>query len=789
MGAAQKIKVEEKKRRVILTNELVKISFDLDSGLFDIRSITDDSAEILNAYSSVQLKDGDEIKSSDSYQRRWSEREVNDRHGRGIEVTLTHSGLSNQPDLGVSITIYEGSPLFIIQTMIENRFFKPIGVEKFKVLNILPSNGGRLNLPSKLAQWCFYKNGWYSWDTSYCLRMDEGDFKPSRDGDFISPLVKCERPGEFVSAWMAFLANPRTKEAILCGFGSMRDQISQVSFVVEDLEAGLVSLTAQSYADGHPLEPGKRLYSEKLGVNGNDKVFESLDRYVNFCGQEMAAIGWDQIPTGWCSWYYYFSGISESAVLENLEYLADHRAQIPVEYIQVDDGYQAGVGDWLSPNEKFPHGMKWLAARIKAKGFKPGLWLAPFCVGANSKIYHQHPEWVVKDEEGNPVPVFKNWGTEVYGLDCTNPEVQKWLRELFQTIVGDWGYEYLKIDFGYSAAIRGSRYDPGATRIQAYRKGLEIIREAVGDRFILGCGAPLGPSVGLVNAMRIGEDVGPSLRGSYSVFNSCHAVLTRYFMHQSLWVNDPDCLIVRDEGSELSLEETRTLVTVIGLSGGMVLLSDNMPALPPQRLALIPVTLPSCGSTARPIDLLEKRTPEIFDLPIEREFGSWHVVGVFNWSSTPEDLALDFSELGLDPQAEHHVFEFWAQRYYGKLKNRVVIKKLKSHSCKLLSIKPVTGHPQIVSTTFHLTQGGVDLEEARYHPRDRRLDFTLNPGKRISGKVFLYVPDGLRIKGLESDASRCNESNHDDSITAIELEVDKRASCRIWLEPCEQSSV
>jgi len=47
------------------------------------------------------------------------------------------------------------------------------------------------------------------------------------------------------------------------------------------------------------------------------------------------------------------------------------------------------------------------------------------------------------------------------------------------------------------------------TPIQAYREGLNVIRKAVGKSFILGCGAPLLPSAGLVDGMRIGEDTAP----------------------------------------------------------------------------------------------------------------------------------------------------------------------------------------------------------------------------------------------------------------------------------------
>ena len=89
-----------------------------------------------------------------------------------------------------------------------------------------------------------------------------------------------------------------------------------------------------------------------------------------------------------------------------------------------------------------------------------------------------------------------NWDQVCYALDLTHPEVIAWLGDLFHTICDDWGYDYVKIDFIYAGAIDGIRHDPNVTRAQAYRRGLEAIRDAVGNRFILACGNPIGPSVG-----------------------------------------------------------------------------------------------------------------------------------------------------------------------------------------------------------------------------------------------------------------------------------------------------
>ena len=87
--------------------------------------------------------------------------------------------------------------------------------------------------------------------------------------------------------------------------------------------------------------------------------------------------------------------------------------------------------------------------------------------------------------------------------------------------------------------------------VDAYRAGLALIRSAIGDAYLLGCGAPTLASVGLVDAMRVGPDTAthveptdgdPSQPGQrFAIANG----VARAWQHGRFWVNDPDCLIAR----------------------------------------------------------------------------------------------------------------------------------------------------------------------------------------------------------------------------------------------------
>ncbi|MFD1046890.1 hypothetical protein ACFQ1S_15730, partial [Kibdelosporangium lantanae] len=54
-------------------------------------------------------------------------------------------------------------------------------------------------------------------------------------------------------------------------------------------------------------------------------------------------------PTIWCSWYQYFTKVTEANVDANLALMGD----LPIDVVQVDDGYQAELGDWLVPSSDF----------------------------------------------------------------------------------------------------------------------------------------------------------------------------------------------------------------------------------------------------------------------------------------------------------------------------------------------------------------------------------------------------------------------------------------------------
>jgi alpha-galactosidase len=266
-------------------------------------------------------------------------------------------------------------------------------------------------------------------------------------------------------------------------------------------------------------------------VGAHDSAEAALAAY----GDEVAGARLTAPPTVWCSWYRYFEQVTAADVLENLE--AFDRHELAVDVVQVDDGWSPGLGEGLRESERFGS-LQTVVDTIRAAGRRAGIWLAPFLVGAETTLAREHPDWLVG-------PAGRNWGQQLVGLDLTHPGVQELLADHVRWLV-DLGISYLKLDFLYAGAVPGRR-QADVEPVTAYRDGLALLRDAAGpDTYLVGCGAPLLPSVGLVDAMRVspdtfhegGEDGSTGLRGLM-------ALTARAWQQGRLWVNDPDCVVAR----------------------------------------------------------------------------------------------------------------------------------------------------------------------------------------------------------------------------------------------------
>jgi alpha-galactosidase len=296
----------------------------------------------------------------------------------------------------------------------------------------------------------------------------------------------------------------------------------------------------------------------------HDAVFAA---YAEALAQRLGRRGGGEVRL-WSSWYSFYEDIDASrleAVIRDLDTLA-------FDVVQVDDGWQRAIGDWV-PNEGFPDGMAPLAEQIHETGRRAGLWLAPFIAAPQSALAQRHPEMLLRNESGDPVIAGENWGASYYALDVTHPATEAHLRRVLGEL-RDWGFSFFKLDFTYAAALPG-RAHAGIERELAYRMGIETIREAVGDdTYLLACGAPIIASIGVCDGIRIGPDVGPWWvapdSGDPAVGTGArNAVATSV---NRLWLRpaidtDPDVVYLRSNGVTLDVVSKRRLQQLAHIAG------------------------------------------------------------------------------------------------------------------------------------------------------------------------------------------------------------------------------
>ena len=473
-----------------------------------------------------------------------------------------------------------------------------------------------IRLPLRPAR--FYRHGWQSWSLAAWMDPSTPPLPISvpglrnKDEDPLYALAD-----HHVNAWVAAVELPDGQVILVGALGL----------------AGRIELDGDRLHGFYETGSGDWF----LGAGSESQVFT---RYTELLGERIGHGRVAKPPHVWCSWYSLYSLINETAlnnILRNLD-------SLPFDVFQVDDGWQICHGDWES-NRKFPSGMAALADKIRLTNRAPGLWLAPLIVSPRSSIVKNHPDWLLHDGQGKPVNIGQTWGGSPFALDTSHPAVLEWLDALIRKVCG-WGYGYLKLDFLYAGALPGKRCKD-IPRETAYRQALQVMRDASGDAYILACGAPIFPSLGLCDGMRVGPDVTPYwLNTPLSVYlNNPDHPSTQNAIRTSLnrlWLNplvhtDPDVVYFRSRHTALTPHQ-KSLLRDLGLISGFKATSDLPQWLKPAERAELHGFLESepkverLGHTRFRIDGREVEYADVLPLPrpVKFPFGLAVFLGLYN---------------------------------------------------------------------------------------------------------------------------------------------------------------
>jgi alpha-galactosidase len=418
-----------------------------------------------------------------------------------------------------------------------------------------------VDLPSALL----YVEGWQSWSQAGRVGLQAAPFRPDSQSRRIINFRSGPQPPEAVHESAGVLAVVPAAGAPVVVIGATSGE--QVPRIRAEVSRALAA-TAPSRARIVISADAPVVVRSDDGMGG---VRAALGRFVDQHWSLPPALR--AVPGVWCSWYHYFERVRAADVLDNLRALDEFGVEAGV--VQVDDGYADAPGDWLVANPAFGD-LRAVVDAVRSSGRRAGLWVAPFVVGRRSRLFAEHPDWVLRDGHGEVVSAGPVLRDECAVLDVDVPGAAHYLRSVLEEFAG-WGIDYFKFDFLYAGALHGHRAS-GVDAVTAYRHGLGLLRDAIGaDAYLVGCGAPLLPSVGLVDAMRIGPDVAPHWEpanggpSSPAQSNAMRNVIERAWMQGRLWVNDPDCLVARP-----GIQERERWAATLATYGGLRSCSDDL---------------------------------------------------------------------------------------------------------------------------------------------------------------------------------------------------------------------
>lgn len=293
--------------------------------------------------------------------------------------------------------------------------------------------------------------------------------------------------------------------------------------------------------------------------------------------------------TGYTTWYNYYGRVNEQVVRRDLDSIK--KLDVPFDCFQIDDGYQSEIGDWLCVNsKKFPSGMKSIADDIHSGGMIAGLWLAPFAATGKSKLFREHKDWFIKGKNGRPYKTGHNWGG-FYSLDIYNESARNYLKNVFDTVLNDWGFDLVKLDFLYGACVLPMH---NKSRGEIMCDAMDLLRECCGDKLILGCGVPMMPAFGKVDYCRIGSDISLKWQQRKDVIreevSTPHAVANSIFRRHldgRAWKNDPDVFLLRDQNNKMTFAQRKLLAKINSMFGNLLFISDNVSEYSTEQLEVL----------------------------------------------------------------------------------------------------------------------------------------------------------------------------------------------------------
>lgn len=450
----------------------------------------------------------------------------------------------------------------------------------------------------------------------------------------------------------------------------------------------------------------------------------------------------DSIPCGWISWKAYGGEIHENNVKSMTDWCAEHLGDYGLEYIIIDDGWFAGQVssqmynvppgiDWTKTNRKFPSGMKNLADYVHQQNMKIGIWISPFGFSGDPNTNPGY--WIRTGAKG--AFLYNEWHGYYY-CDGSNPGAsEKWLTRGVKAQQEN-GIDLFKLDGMFHVAYEGYQNtgdfftSKNLTWQKALRMGWNDLYNAARGRYVLSCWGRVPEIAGIPNAIRIGQD-----KDSEWIYITIVAEDLRKYLyeHNITWCDDPDHIVFRD----LTLAESRTWTTLVGMTGTFLTFSDRPENMSFEKLSILRKILPVTGNPAvKPLNLFSYESPPfLWGMEITRDFDNWLVVANCGVDSSVNEIT--FRTIGLYPDVDYTVFDFWNLEFRGVYKGSFFCGRPPHHDSLVYAIKKLRPYPWVISVNRHISQGGVSIRDLHYSTNN--LKGTVRVVKNDPYMLFIYT--------------------------------------------------
>ncbi len=778
-----------------LANKFLHFDAELETGEFNLKSHHNPALMIKGAELSVcfQQKNKKVILGEDWTGYAIKKASIADkRFGAMDMLTLSRGFVDQNVSLKISFALPDSLPMLLWKMELGNfgasairlKEFNLLSLDERKVTPITFSRSGKADL-------AFYSNGWQTWSRSAVYgakeRMWQTNVRFLQGQQWINRTTPMPRSrGHFTSEFFAVVGDRISRLGWVLGFLSQKQQFGMIKANLGRRRK--VTMTADG--DDILITPGTRIETDWAALIPIEiDEADPLGVYIEAVARENDIKLTKPKMFGWCSWYEMYTRIDDGKIRRNLDAVIANQNILPLQLFQIDDGYESQVGDWLKVKKSFPSGVAPFARTCKEHGITAGLWQAPFIVHPRSRLAREHPEWLLRNKKGGLANTGWNWSVFTTALDLTHPGAVQYLDRVTKTAVRDWGFGFLKLDFLYAAAITGRHKDLSQTRAQIIRSGMQTIRKAAGSNtFLLGCGAPLGSMLGWVDGMRIGADMldkwltkvpGATWflkheANTPSVRNAIQNILTRAMFHNRWWINDPDVLLLREK-AELSLEEIQSAASMIAMTGGMLMLSDNLPGLTHERLRIAQQITPALDQRPWILDWFDRQTPRKLRLDFKGASGEWWLISYSNWSDSTQIVTIDPEEFKL-PKRQLIGRSFWDGRIFEfSHQQPLLLVEMAPHQTVVLAVRQWDPEKMTyLGSDMHISQG---LEVASIQKNHSITEVILAFPKRMSGIIDLYDP--RRVRSARIGGNKLQVEEIQAKIFRIHLTVDQKAKILI----------